>query len=135
MHGESRTSTPRGEQPTGDLARLLEAEARFAELLAAAIAERDRCIEEARAAAGREQQIFLDGREAELAALDERIEQDMRLRLERIEAEARDLIAAWSKLRPADIESFADRIARRLIEPDGPAAAEHSVPARAERAR
>jgi len=136
VHAETRFAhTSRGEQPTGDLARLLEAEARFAELLAEAVRERERHVAEARAAAEAAQQGFLDGRKAEIAALDARIALDMRQRVERVEAEATKLIAAWSSLRPADLDALADRIAGRLLDPDAQPEITRPVRAGPERAR
>jgi hypothetical protein len=115
MPTSARSAAARSEPPTGDLGVLLEAEARFAALLADARRERDRVIAEATAAAEAAELTFQRDHEADLLQLDDRIAAELRQRLARAEREAEQRVVAWSRLGEAEIAALAARALARLL--------------------
>jgi hypothetical protein len=110
MRPDSRTQPARGEQPTGDLALLLEAEARFAERLAEAKRERERLIEEARAAARSAADSFTAMKAAELEALEQRVRAELTQGHRRAEELAERQIAAWRSIDADVLQVLAETV-------------------------
>ena len=116
MHADSRKHAGhRGEQPTGDLALLLDAEARFAEQLEEAKADRARIVAAARQEAAASEQSFVDSEAAELSRVEARMQAELFARIEKARQEATARMGLWTSLTPAQIEILADQVVGLLL--------------------
>jgi hypothetical protein len=103
------------EQPTGDLALLLEAEARFAARLVDARAEADREIAEARARAEAAMKAFNQSQERELLELEEQVRAELAVRVRRREQETSQQVRAWLTLDEARLSALAEQIIAPMV--------------------
>ena len=110
MQPGPRHQPARSEQPTGDLALLLEAETRFADRLAAARREKERLIEEAHAAAESAAAALAASLPSELRALEERVRYELSRGRAQVEQSAARQIAAWRSLDEPRLLALAESV-------------------------
>jgi hypothetical protein len=103
------------EQPTGDLALLLEAEARFATRLVDARSEADRVIAEAKAKAEAALKAFNESQARELLELEEKVRAELAARVRRTEQETSQQVHAWLSLDEAKLLALAEQIIAPLV--------------------
>lgn len=110
MPADSHKVAGRTEQPTGDLALLLEAEARFAARLAGARRDAERLVAEARAEVEAALEAFNESQARELRELEQRIREELDSRVNRIRQETRQRVEAWLSLDETTLSALAEQV-------------------------